>query len=96
MTVLAWIETKAVPAVEKWWKPIAVVVGFILAIVVGKILIRGVLSLFSISPPGPPPADWIVAKGEAEKAKIAQQIAQDSSQQLNDRINKLTDPAVKP
>jgi hypothetical protein len=95
MTALQWIETKAIPAVKKWWKPAAVVVGFILVVVVGKILLRGLRSIFSPAPAGPPPADGIVSQGEAEKQKIADQIAQDSSQALADRINKLTEPEVK-
>jgi hypothetical protein len=35
-SVLDWIEKKAIPFVEKWWLPVAVVVGAILAIMLGK------------------------------------------------------------
>ena len=41
--ILSWIETKAIPFVSKWWKPVAVVVGVILAIVIGKRIIGGVV-----------------------------------------------------
>jgi Na+-translocating ferredoxin:NAD+ oxidoreductase RnfD subunit len=33
---LLWIEQKAIPAVEKWWRPVAVVIGLILAVLIGK------------------------------------------------------------
>ena len=84
MTALQWIETKAVPAIEKWWKPIAAVVGFILVVVVGKGILRG---LFGKTPAGPPPADAIVAKADAEKARIAQEIKADSAQGVADAFN---------
>ena len=41
--ILAWIEKKAIPFVAKWWKPFAVVVGLILAVVIGKRIIGGVV-----------------------------------------------------
>jgi hypothetical protein len=86
MTALAWIETKAIPAVKKWWKPAAVVVGFILVVIVGKILIGGVLAMFGAKPSAPP-ADAIVAKADAEKAKIAETIKADSDQGVADAFN---------
>ena len=41
--LLAWIETKAIPFVSKWWRPIAIVIGVILAILIGKRIIGGVI-----------------------------------------------------
>ena len=41
--LFAWIETKAIPFVAKWWKPIALVVGIILAIVIGKRIVGKVI-----------------------------------------------------
>jgi hypothetical protein len=38
-----WVTTKAVPFVEKWWKPIAIVIGVILAIILGKRIIGKVV-----------------------------------------------------
>ena len=87
MTVLQWVETKAVPAVEKWWRSVAIVAGFILAVVIGRILIRGVGSLFGAKPGGPPPADGIVAAGEKQKQQIAQEIKADSDQGVADAFN---------
>ena len=86
--LLAWIEKKAVPAVEKWWKPIAVVVGFILVVIVGKILIRGILGIFGGGSAGPPPSDGIVSTADAEKAKIAQTVMGATDQQVADDFNK--------
>jgi hypothetical protein len=40
--VLVWIEQKAIPAVEKWWRPVAIVVVLILAVVLGKRVIGAV------------------------------------------------------
>ena len=41
--VATWIEKKAIPFVEKWWKPIAIAAGAILAIVIGKRIVGGVV-----------------------------------------------------
>jgi Na+-translocating ferredoxin:NAD+ oxidoreductase RnfD subunit len=40
---LAWVEGKAIPAVEKWWRPVAIVVGIILAVILGKRIIGGAI-----------------------------------------------------
>jgi hypothetical protein len=87
VTLLTWVETKAVPAVEKWWRPVAIVAGFLLAVVLGKIMIRGVGSLFGARPAGPPPADGIVAAGEKQKQQISQEIKADSAQGVADAFN---------
>ena len=41
--VATWIEKKAIPFVEKFWKPIAIVIGVVLAICIGKRIIGGVV-----------------------------------------------------
>jgi hypothetical protein len=86
--LLAWIEKKAIPFVAKWWKPIAVVVGLILVVIVGKIIIRGILGIFGGGNAEPPPADGIVSAADAEKAKIAQTVTGATDQQVADDFNK--------
>jgi Na+-translocating ferredoxin:NAD+ oxidoreductase RnfD subunit len=38
-----WIEKVAIPFIERWWRPLAIVVGVILAVVIGKRIIGGVV-----------------------------------------------------
>lgn len=40
MKFLNWVETKAVPAVARWWKPVAIVLLVIAGVILGKRLVR--------------------------------------------------------
>jgi hypothetical protein len=83
---LTWIEKTAAPWIAKRWKPIALVLGFILVVIIGKIIVGGLAALFGAKA-GTPPADKIVAAADAQKAKIEQSVVSASDKQVADAFN---------
>ena len=81
---LTWIEKSAVPWIEKQWKPIALIIGFILVVVIGKVILGGLSNLFGSKTF---PADKIVANADAEKAKIEQTVTGATDQGVADAFN---------
>lgn len=31
-----WLETAAIPFIERWWRPLAILIGVVLALLIGK------------------------------------------------------------
>jgi hypothetical protein len=83
--VATWIEKKAIPWIEKRWKPIALIIGFILVVIIGKVILGGLANLFGGK--AAPPADKIVATADAEKAKIEQAVPAATDQGVADAYN---------